>query len=677
MNAYLLQADGLVPPIRIEPETRRGSWQPELFRFQYLQCPVLASPHENNQILSPPVLSNVRPPPGRNMGSLEEFRRFLKELRRRNVYRVAATYVVVAFVGFQAAQLLVPSTVLPPWTDEFVLFVLIVGFPIALVVAWAFELSPDGVRRTSARLDSGPEEAAGDRPAARPARLAVRALVGLGILAAAVTGGWYLMGGGGTGDTAPGLVDRSVAVLPFDNLSETDDARPFVNGIHDGLLTRLAHISSLTVISRQAVERYRDAPLTAGAIADSLGVRWVVLGSVQKLGDAIQVSAQLVDPETEAQRWADSYRRDLTAEDLFALQSAITRRIARSLEAAMTRAEEERVDRRPTGDLDAYRLYVRGRRLVDQRTPESIREGIDLFRQALARDSSYALAWAGLADAGELYAAYAPDSLGPSVPDQKTAARRALQLDPDLAEAHASLGFAYWQQDHDAGAALEELERAVELKPSYAQAHHWLALMKLVAGRREEAREHAELGVELNPGHPTARVTLVMALLATGDYEEAEVRLGPDPPVSGAGSALTGDVSYHVGRWDELRRLARKRLEESGYQVSWLAYLALMEIAEGDTARGRAHLSQIRREWGSEVDGRHVAEGLIHAALGEREEAFAALQEVDEWPPILTGIVRYLYPDVLGPLRDDPRFRELIREVDRYWGLDPNGSSPG
>lgn len=207
-----------------------------------------------------------------------------------------------------------------------------VGFPIALVIAWGFELTPEGIQRTSTEVE---EETRSPR---EKSRLAMTALVGLGLVGAAVAGGWYLMGGGGepptetaapaeTASTGPQLGDRSIAVLPFEALGQAEpDA--FTEGMHDDLLARLSNASDLKVISRTAVQQYRDTEMTTGEIARELGVRWVLEGGVQEMGEEIQVNAQLIDPRTETHAWADNYRRNLTAANLFDLQSEITKRIA-------------------------------------------------------------------------------------------------------------------------------------------------------------------------------------------------------------------------------------------------------------------------------------------------------------------------------------------------------------
>ena len=450
-----------------------------------------------------------------------------RELKRRNVYRVAVTYAAAAFVTLQAAELVFPATTLEGLYDELVVLAF-VGFPIALVVAWAFELTPEGVRRTPEAEPSGegPEPAPPDRS---PSRRAPGALVGLGVVAAAGVGAWYLLGAGGepasraagpadTARSAPRAGPRSIAVLPFENMGG-EESEQFTRGFHDGLLTRLFNVSGLKVISRTSVLQFRETELPLPAIADSLGVKWVMEGGVQRMGDQLQVNAQLIDPRTDTHAWAQSYRRDLTTEDLFAIQGELTKRIARSLEAELSPAEVERIDRCPTEDMGAYRLYVRGRSQLNSRTSEGMRKALGYFRRAIEQDSGYALAWSGLADALGLAPLYL-DSLPTDAPDQETAARRALDLAAGLAEAHASVGYVRFL-DRRGPEALLELERAVRLKPSYAQAHHWLGYLLMTMGRLDEAGDHVRLAVELDPGHASARGVLALLYQAEGNPGEA------------------------------------------------------------------------------------------------------------------------------------------------------------
>ena len=636
-------------------------------------------------------------------------RQLFGELKRRNVYKVAVTYAAVAFVTLQAARLIFPATTLEGLYDKLVVLAF-VGFPIALVIAWAFELTPQGVQRTST------EEGEGEPPSRREkSRLAVTALVGIGLMAAALAGGWYLMGGAGEpgAESEPRAGDRSIAVLPFEALGQQEPGT-FTEGMHDALLTRLSNVSGLTVISRTSVQQYRETDKTTAEIARELGVKWIVEGGVQEMGDQLQVNPRLVDPRTGSERWSESYRRDLTTEDLFAIQSEITKEIARSLEARLTPEEEERVERKPTGDLEAYRLYVRGRqqlagrsfgfqvgwrifeepgsrqppagRTVELGPGEHLRRAVGYFRRAIERDSSFALAWAGLADAAAWYPSGVPDSAATLMVSQQDAARRALKLGPNLAEAHASMGFAHLA-NRNAPAAFRELTRALELKPSYWEAHNWLGELYLKIGRAQQALDHLTLAVELNPQHALARHWLYDTYLAADQPEKSlrearrQQRLGLEPV-----NAVAGEVRalYHLGRLDEARRLARKQISKLREQiwkprkglwpVAMRAHLAAVLAVQGDTAGAREQLDWLRAE-----EAELFWIGFVHATVGETDRALEAWErmELEAWGRIpAPHHLRYGILLDLAPLRDDLRYQELIREANRYWGLNPDGSLP-
>ena len=583
---------------------------------------------------------------------------FLAELKRRKVYQVAITYVVVVFVGLEAVDLLIPSTTLPAWADELLLAIAIMGFPVALVVAWAFEMTPEGVRRTLFAGQEGEPEVSPERRN----QLTAIVLTALGLLT--VTVGWYVVGSGAGG---PEVIARSIAVLPFETLGR-QEATTFTDGVHGDLLTRLSHIADLSVISRTSVMRYRTLEKPLPSIAADLGVVWIVHGEVQETDDQVQVSARLVNAGTDRQVWAESYRRELTAANLFEIQAEITRQIVRALESQLSPQEEQQVDRTPTENLEAYRLYTQGREQLDQRTEEGMRRALDYFERTITADPSYALAWVGLADALSLLHDYGYAEGASVLPRAEDAVLRALELNPESAEAHASLGLLH-SQHHKGPAAVRELTRSVELRPSYAEAHNWLSWVRQLLGHRKEGLESAKRSVELDPLSPEAVSNLSLSYLANGDYENAlaEARRVDELQTSwGTGRFYEGLSLFHLGRFAEAITVL-ENLAAPWAGSGPLATLALAHAASGDTAEARKLLAQI------EDSGDSFAAGLVLAALGEEDEAFDAFQAVSplsSWP---TLSVHHLYKDVWGPLQHDPRYQELVREVARDWELEPSG----
>ena len=500
----------------------------------------------------------------------------------------------------------------------------------------------------------------------RPSATAPKVLVALlGLAAAGLAAGWYFLGSGGD----PAITDRSIAVLPFETLGQ-EEATVFTQGIHGDLLARLSSIADLKVTSRTSVMRFRGSDMSLPEIARQLGVAWVVAGEVQEVGDQVQVNARLMNARQDRQVWAQSYRRQLTAENLFQIQGELTARIAEQLRARLTPAELRAVERVPTENLEAYRLYVLGRGRLEQRTEDEMRRAADYFQQAIDRDPSYALAWAGLADTVMLlgWYGYLPPQ---AAPDPELAARQALEYGPNLAEAHASLGI-FHAMRQEGPAAIREFERAVELRPSYADAYGWLAWLELVLGRPQEALVPAQRAAELDPWAPWAQAFLAETHLANGEAERAlqEARRAREiQPEYGIAHFMEGMVLFHLDRFAEAKsalEIALSLVPPQGTpnHAQVLAILAVIQVASGDSVGAGDLLAQID----ATVDP--FPAGLVHAALGEHEEAFEAFRRVGEWGQISTEMLRYFFPTILDPLREDPRYDELLREADQSWGLE-------
>ncbi|MGD2154849.1 MAG: hypothetical protein PVG79_16395, partial [Gemmatimonadales bacterium] len=316
-------------------------------------------------------------------------RSFLAELKRRRVYRVAVVYAAVAFVIWQAAEIAFPALNLPPWTLTFVVVLTLVGFPIALVLAWAFDITPEGVKRA--------RPSAGEPATTAPLGMARLAAAGLATVVLLVAAGWFLLGDRGARE---GPEEHSVAVLPFENLSADAENEYFSDGITDDIITQLSKIADITVTSRTSSMRYKGSEAGIPQIAEELGVVAILEGRVQRVGDRVHINAQLIDAMTDRHLWAETYDEELTASNIFDVQVRIARSIAEALDATLSPEEEERLGRKPTENLAAYNLFLLGRnRWQGGYSLESIRRSIDYFGRAIQEDSSYARAYAALAHA--------------------------------------------------------------------------------------------------------------------------------------------------------------------------------------------------------------------------------------------------------------------------------------
>lgn len=458
---------------------------------------------------------------------------------------------------------------------------------------------------------------------------------------------------------------RWLAVLPFDNLSGTEEAEALAAGIQNNLLTELSRVPELTVISRTSVMAYRETDKSIPQIARDLHVGSILEGTVQSAGNRVQLTVQLIDARRDIHRWAESYDRELSTENLFAIQGELTERIVTSLQAELTAEQKADDAQLPTHDLDAYRLHAQGRMQLDLRTESGFRRAIELFEGAVERDSDYALAWVGLADALTLYEDYGHGEAEEVLPRAEEAVRRALELDSSLAEAHASLGLLYstWQ---DGPAAIRELERAIELRPGYAEGHSWLSWLALLVGRAEQALVSAKRAVELNPLSAEAVDHLSLSHLANGEAVKAQAEarraeeLSPGWPTA---------LFYKALALYQLEELEEARAVLEGLEVPWTgqgpaAMLALCHAGLGDPSEARAVLSRIQPH------GDHFAIGLVQLGLGETEEALTSFETIDQLGPWPSLAVHHFYQPVWDLIGDDGRYADLVRQAERSWRLD-------
>lgn len=598
------------------------------------------------------------------------------------MYSVAVFYLIAAAGAIQLVDSIVPSTRLPDWSDEFFLALIILGFPIALVLAWIFEAGPEGVRRTEPRPDPSEPHASGS-PGGNP----VGALEGA-TADAPPDAQRQALGAArpDAPDTAPEeqppgqlgmasqeLDERHVAVLPFDLLSGTDDARPLAVGLHDDLLTELSRVSGLRVISRTSVKGYRDTKKSVREIARELGVGTLVEGGVQSAGGRIRLNIQLIDARRDTHRWAETFDRELNAANIFEIQSELASLIVGSLRAELNPAERERLlDRSTTGDLDAFRLAALGREELDRRTEDGMRRAVDYFRQATERDPDYTLAWVGLGDAFGLLVSYGHDERADGIPRAEQAIRRALALDPESAEAHASLGLIRYlrQQGRE---TIQALQRAIELRPGYAEAHNWLAWVSTLLGLRELALESARRATELDPRSVEPVSNLSAASLMNGLPDDAlrEARRVRDlEPSWETGPFLEAMALCELGRHREAIALL-KALELPWAGSGLRGALGVAHAGAGDEAEAREILA------GLDPIADAFAVGLIHASLGERDAAFEAFEHVVDWSDWSSMAVHTLFPSLWPKLEDDPRYPELLRATSRAWGMESPGHPEG
>ncbi len=575
---------------------------------------------------------------------------FFAELKRRNVYKVAIAYAVVAWLLIQIATQVFPFFDIPNWTVRLVVLLIAIGFPIALIIAWAFELTPEGIKRT--------EDVAPWQPHSRGGAWIYIVVVGAAVSLALFFVGRY---------TAPprseariNVPEKSIAVLPFENLSRDPDNAYFTEGVQEEILTRLSKIADLKVIARTSTERYKGAPANLREISEQLGVANVLEGSVQKAADQVRVNVQLINAATGAHLWAESYDRKLT--DIFAVESDIAKTIAETLQAKLTAAEKTAIAKRPTPNAEAYELYLKGRFFWNKRTGADLRTAIEYFNQALSKDPNYALAYAGLGDSYGLLPIYGVASPADSFPQAKAAAKKALELDDTLAEAHSSLALVLQFYDYDIEQSLKEFERAIQLNPNYATAHHWYGELLGAMGRFDEGIAELKRAHQLDPLSLIINADLGHGYTLARQYDKAIEQLRKaiemDPRFYYAHWSL-GKALQLKGRLNEGIAEYRKAVELNDDPFS----LALLGQAYARAGQ-REEAQKILARLSDTAKSRYIhpySFALLYLALGDKERA---IHELERTYRERAGDAFSLKADpMLDDLRGNPRFEALVQKV--------------
>ncbi|HZE12805.1 MAG TPA: hypothetical protein VE086_03530, partial [Chthoniobacterales bacterium] len=447
-----------------------------------------------------------------------EQRNFFAELKRRNVYKVAVAYAVVAWLLIQAASIILPTFEAPTWTMKVLVAALAIGFPIAVVFAWAFEITPQGIKRAE---DVSPNESITPHTG--------RKLIGITIVLAVIAVGLFvfqLLGRNRSepdrqlarhsdnaipesarpGPATPGsltVAEKSIAVLPFENLSSDKENAYFTDGVQDEILTDLARIADLKVISRTSVMQYKgDAPRNLREIGQQLGVAHLLEGSVQRAGGKVRVNAQLVDARTDNHVWAQVYDRPL--DDVFAIQSEIAKAIADQLQAKLSPGEKKVIEQRPTSDVTAFDLYSQAKNVILSTTlsadaPALYAQAVDLLNQAVARDPSFFQAWCQLAYTHDNLYFLGGDHTPARLAQAEAAIQRAFELRPDAGETHFARAENLYRGYLDYDGALAELEIANRTLPNDARVPELTGYVVRRKGNQEESLTQLSRAIELDP----------------------------------------------------------------------------------------------------------------------------------------------------------------------------------
>src|SRR5881628_255285 len=435
-------------------------------------------------------------------------RNFFAELKRRNVYKVAIAYAVVAWLLMQVATQVFPFLEIPNWAIRLVIMLLALGFPVALILAWAFELTPEGLKRT---------EFADELPKKAPRN---RAWIYVVIIAGAISVGVFFLGRYTNSKQSAELPVKSIAVLPFDNQNRDPDTEYLSDGIPESIINSLSQLPNLKVMSRNSVFQYKGKDTNAQAVAKELKVQAVLTGRVTQRGDGLAISVELVNAQDNSQIWGQQYNRKVA--DVFAVQEEIAKEISEKLRLKLSGAERQQLAKRPTENLKAFQYYMQGISSAQRRTREDLLTAISYYDKAIEEDRNYALAYAGLADAYANLGAYG--YIAPIDGTRKTekAAREAVALDENLAESHAALALAhiaFAPSNFQLGD--RELRRAIELSPSLALAPSYLGFSLVRQGRLDQSLREMLKARELDPLSPIIARNAVLPYYLKRDYARA------------------------------------------------------------------------------------------------------------------------------------------------------------
>jgi TolB-like protein/tetratricopeptide (TPR) repeat protein len=579
---------------------------------------------------------------------------FFEEVQRRKVYRVAAAYVIAAGFLIQIGSAVFPAWDLPGWAFRLVVVLLLMGFPIALILAWAYDITPQGIRATPAPTMPGSHR-----------RRNLIMLIAIGVIISAGAGFFLLP------RVSARKIDKSIAVMPFQNLSEEKENAHFADGMQDDILTNLSKIGDLKVISRMSVMSYRgDGTRNARDIGKALGVGALLEGSVRRAGNRVRVSVQLIDATNDEHIWAEEYDRDLT--DVFAIQTDLAQKIVSSLQAKLSPDEKERLDRRPTENSDAYLLFIQAHDYANRpdRLHDTSLKAEELFEQAIKLDPKFAAAFAGLSMV-QSWMYHESDPTPARREKARLNAVESLRLQPNLPEGHLALGFSYYYGDRDYERGLAEFEIAKRDLPNEAQAYLAIGAIQRRQGKWAESTANLEKGVALDPKNVSILFNLAANYRALRNFEAADqtldraVALAPNSLSALGGKGYCAVLKGDLAGAEKQLSLIPAETDPNGL-VTWIrsgllilqrklpealatvekfpgetmtadttapAPKALVQATihrlQGDKAKSQTEFEQahiiserLLREAPDNPE-RHAQHGVILAALGRKQEAIA------------------------------------------------------
>ena len=576
---------------------------------------------------------------------------FWQELKRRKVVRVIIVYAAAAYVILELVSIIAEPFGLPEWTLKLVFVLLCVGLIISIILSWVYDITPEGVQKTKpAGKGSEPKI---EKPSSNTGWKIVTYIsivIILGLLMINIF----------SRKKKPEETEKSIAVLPFENLSSDEENAWFSDGITDVIINQLSKISSYRVIGRISTLRYKEEKKSIPEIGGELGVNYIIEGTVQRQENEMRISVQLVRVKNEDHIWSDLYDRELN--DIFIVQTDIAKRIAKELKTALTPEEKERVEKKPTENPEAYNLYLQGRFFWGKRTKEGLNKSVEYFKKAIAMDPDYALAYAGLADAYFIqgYWGWVPKEEGYALAEETIL--KALEIDNNLAEAHTVRGALYNYKEWNWERAREELEYAINLDPNYVTAHHYYSELLNILGENKKAREQINLAIELDPFLPVLHNMSAIYYYYNDRLEEAYDEystLQELDPEYGNGTLHWGKFYIHI-RKNEYLKAVEEIKKALKMDPSFTIEAERVDALYSNSGINGV-ISRLIELVLQDSISNPITLARLYLMIDQREEALDCLEKgmEDKYKSIA-----FIYNNLdFKELRSEIRFQEMIRKL--------------
>jgi TolB-like protein len=582
----------------------------------------------------------------------ENSKSFFAELKRRNVYKVAVAYAVVGWLVMQVASTVVPALHLPDVITTAVVVLIFLGFPIALVLAWAFELTPEGIKRTE-DVDRSARDASTNRIWIYVALIGAALSVGLFFVGRYTAGNTTHSASPARTEVTTAIAQKSIAVLPLLNESGDPKDEYFSDGLSEELIAALAQIRELKVIGRSSSFRFKERKEETKTIGEKLGVATLLEGTVRKQGDRVRIVAELISAADGIELWTQTFDREL--KDIFAVQQEIAKAVADSLRVTLL-GSEEGSSQMATSSVEAHNAYLQGHFHFQRGSVEDYRKAITYFDRATELDPNYAVVYAERSEAWTLIG----DLTGQrstAYPKARSDAEKAVVIAPSLAEAHAALGWVRAFAEWKFAEGLSELQRAKDLSPANHTANDLLARVIVYTGRMEEAERQARQAVELDPLSAASQFQLGRVLFYAGKLDEADAagrKMAELQP--SASSSHRWQVLVAVQHGDGEAALREAQLEPNATFRPF--ELALAQHVRGDSKAADAALADLIA---NSRDSLAYQIAQVYAARHDIDKAF-------EWLQIAFdnhdgGMPSLLVDPLLQTLRDDPRYKALVAKM--------------